>query len=436
MNNLTQSSATPRILLSEKGPRGWRSVTTIAGLFVLSLFLLLVTASCGGGGGGTVVPAVVPAPGAPTSFAIAPTASGVLSETLTWSPPATGGTPSNYNVYRSSSVGATFNPANLIITIPAVAGKTSYTFVDDAGLTRNVLTYWVVSAQNAGGETPTGEQSATPTGSTGGTTTSFGNNLSGGLIFADDIGLTGSAIPPTTVWSSSVASAVASSAYTGLRPLSGEVIPVTDLPYLDPTTVYVLNSINYYPQQSSSTWQAEWRLGKASPQYVVAKWGDNLVSQSLSSTSSIRIEMGLTETVITPLTAHTMVSLYGTKVNEIQGTDGTTYLNYISPVFAANAHLTIQKVGQPTPLVDQTLWLGDGPGFLAPEINVSGNFTYGFIWNLKSVAVPYSKTGTWRITFSLDPTSPKGTPNNTYIDAATNGVWDSPIQVHIDVNVQ
>jgi hypothetical protein len=141
--------------------------------------------------------------------------------------------------------------------------------------------------------------------------------------------------------------------------------------------------------------------------------------------------------------SYTMKSLYGARENEIQGTDGTTYDNLTAFVFAANAHLKVEKLdagGIPIvpALYDQTLWMGDGPGFLAGEVNVSGNYTYGFVWNLKNQVMPVGvpKTGTWRLTFSLDPTSPKSTSNNTFIDTATNGVFDSTTQVHIDIVVQ
>jgi len=410
--------------------RGWRRLFSLAGMIALFALVAFAMTGCGGGGGSTATTAVVP--GAPTSFAIAPTQSGVMSETLTWSPPSSGGTPTSYEVYRSTVAGTAFNPANNIISIAAVPGQTKYTFVDNTGLSPS-MTYWAVSAKNAGGETPTGELSDRPTGDT----VSLGNNFSAALIFADDIGIAGSAIPATSVWTTNAASAVAE-VNTGLRPLSTDPLPstVTTLPYLDPTTVYPLDGVNYYPQKTSSTWQGQWELGAGKQQHVTAKWGDNLVSQSLTSTSVIRIEMGLSEALSSPMTSYTMKSLYGTKLNEVQGTDGTTYANSTAAVFASNAHLTIQKVGEATPLVNQTLWAGDGPGFLAGEVNVSGNFTYGFVWNLKNVTVPYSKTGTWRITFSLDPTSPKGTANNTIIDAATNGVLDSPSSVHIDVNIQ
>jgi hypothetical protein len=155
--------------------------------------------------------------------------------------------------------------------------------------------------------------------------------------------------------------------------------------------------------------------------------------------------MVLSKALTTAMTSYTMKSLYGTRRNEIYGTDGTTYDNVTAFVFAANAHLKIQKldtIGNPVgnPLYDQTLWSGDGPGFLAGEVNVAGNFTYGFVWALNQQVLPPdipSKTGTWRITFSLDAQNPVNQANNnTSIVAAANGVLVSPTEVYIDIVVQ
>lgn len=235
---------------------------------------------------------------------------------------------------------------------------------------------------------------------------------------------------------------------TGLRPLSTEILPVVVLPYFDPASAFLLNNVTYYRQQTASTWQGQWVNGAGTPQDVTASWGDNLVSQSLTVNSVIRIEMVLSEALTTPMTSYTMQSLYGTQENEVQGTDGTTYDNYTAFVFATNAHLAIQKLdasGNPdgNPLYDQTLWEGDGPGYLAGEVSVSGNFTYGFVWNVKNVTdtdlnnagITTGKAGTWRIIFSLDGTSPVGTSNNTHITSATNGVLDSETKVHIDIHL-
>ena len=149
------------------------------------------------------------------------------------------------------------------------------------------------------------------------------------------------------------------------------------------------------------------------------------------------------------MTSYNMVSLYGSEYNEIYGTDKTEYNNTIAHVFATNAHLTIQKVAptQEAPLYDQTLLSGcGGPGCFASEINVAGNHTYGFVWDLVNDNPGYDKIGTWRITFSLDGTSiPTGTSNHTFIDAVaptvaesqggTLPVWVSPSEVYIDINI-
>jgi hypothetical protein len=282
-------------------------------------------------------------PVAPASFAIAATVSGLMSETLTWSPPASGENVASYEVYRSTTAPA-FDPANLVISIPAVSGQASYTFVDDAGLT-HALTYWTVSAKNIGGQTAySPEASATPTGDSVG----YGNNFSAGLIFADNIGIGGLGI--TGTWTNNLTTPIDYN--TGLRPtleqvtaLAGFSVPVTVLPYLDSTTIYTKSSIDYYPQKTASTWQGEWVKGASTLQNVNAAWGDNLVSQSLTANSKVRIEMVLSEgSLITPLTSYPMVSLYGAQVNEVQGTTGPPTTTTSAFVFASNARMKIEKL--------------------------------------------------------------------------------------------
>jgi len=267
-------------------------------------------------------------------------------------------------------------------------------------------------------------------------------------VIDNDIGITGLALDPAKAWTADLTQIDLN---TGLLPVAGEVTAlaartpaVTVLPYLDPTTTFPLDGVTYYRQQTASTWQGQWVAGASENQHVNATWGDNLVSQNLTVNSVIRIEMVLSKTLTAPMTSYTMKSLYGAQENEIQGTDGTTYYNSTAFVFASNAHLKIQKLdaaGNPdgSPLYDQTLWMGDGPGYFAAEVNVAGNFTYGFVWNLKNQVMPgdvtTGKAETHRITFSLGGTSPKGASNNTLVDTVSNVTRVSDTEVYIDINV-
>src|SRR5690606_28114664 len=106
--------------------------------------------------------------------------------------------------------------------------------------------YYVVTAVDAGVEgLPSAEVSATPKGSPGGGGSAvYGNNLSVPLLFADGIGVTGLVITGTDHTDPN----------TGLRPT---VTDVTDpFPYLNPADIVTLNGVDYYEQQTSSTWQA------------------------------------------------------------------------------------------------------------------------------------------------------------------------------------
>ena len=420
-----------------------RLIATAAGV-TAAVLLAFGLSACGGGGGGTTTSTATPTalalPGVPTNFTVSGTNGQTLSATLNWVAPTSGAAPTSYEIYRSTTAGTAYSTTNHLISIPVVAGQASYSFLDNAGLS-GVDTYWVVSAKNSAGETPTAEVTYKPIGSPTGGDSSFGNNASVPIIFADGIGLAETPIVGT--WTSDLTS-VDFDYNSGLRPLTG-ILPstVAALPYLSGTDTYVLDGVTYYKQGTSSTWQAQWANGAGTKQHVVATWGDNLSSQKLTSTSTIRVEIGLTETlpVGTTMVGYNMKSLYGTNLDEVQGTDGTTYDSTTAAVFAANAHLRIDKLDGSGNVVytayDSGLWGGDGPGNVAGEITVSGGFTYGYVLQMKNLTLPTGVTadGTWRITFSLDTSSPAGTQNNTVIDSVTNGVQDSPNQVHIDINV-
>ncbi len=381
-------------------------------------------------------------PGVPMNFTVVENKGGQdLSATLTWNVPTTGSAPTSYEIYRGTTPGSVFDPDYHLISIPVVEGDTSYVYIDNAGLVQDVNTSYVVAAKNANGETPTSEESIL---FTTGEVEAYGNNFAAAMIFADDYGITGELIPDGSVWTKDNLAAIVYE--TGLRPSINQTL--ASFPYYDPDTVF--NEI-YYKQQTVSTWQGEWKTGEGADQNVTATFGDNLISQTLTSESKIRIEVVLTKDLNASqeanMTSYNMVSLYGGKFNEIYGTDRTEYNNTKAFVFATNAHLKIQKVGEANPLYDQPLLSGcGGMGCFASEVNVAGNHTYGFVWDLANDNPGYDKKGTWRITFSLDGTSvPTGTSNHTFIDdvapteaeseGGTLPVRVSDTEVYIDITI-
>ena len=375
------------------------------------------------------------APAAPTAFTVT---GGENVATLQWTPPAisaTAGQPESYEIYRStieSPATALVDPANFVTTIADTGQTTPYSYTD-IGLPGATTYYYVVAAKNSDGKTPSTVESDQVTGPPRPAT--YGNNFSAALIFADDIGITN--LPITGTWTLDPTQIDYN---TGLRPLSTEAIAV--LPSLTvPSKIDPL----YYEQKSINTWQGEWAKGKAAPQDVTAKWGDNLSSASLSASAKIRIEMVLTKDVTaTPMTAYTMKLLSGSGTSELQGTNGVTYNPTTAFVMATNARLQIQKLddaGVPTGamFVDQALFdpaFPDGLNKLSGEIPVSGNFTYGFVWD---PATTGSIAGKYRVTFKLDPTSLFGVgnpANNTFMKTAINGVRVSDTEAYIDINVK
>ena len=420
----------------------------ISGLAMIGVASLMALGLSGCPSSSSNTASTVAAPGTPTSFTVT---GGENVATLQWSPPAvsaTAGLPTSYEVYRStaSAPAATIaSSANFVTTIPVVAGQTIYSFTN-LGLPGATTYYFVVTAKNAGGETPSAVASDQVTGPP--TPATYGNNFSAALIFADDIGITNLALDPAKSWT--ITDNTVIDYNTGLRPLAAEVtamlaltVPQTTLPYLPAPSAI---NPSYYEQKSINTWQGEWAKGAAAPQDVNAKWGDNMVSASLSSSAKIRIEMVLTKDVTaTPMTSYPMLLLSGSGINELQGTTGVANTATTTAfVFATNAHLTIHKLdaggNKILPAVDdQALFdpaVPDGLNKLSGEIPISGNFTYGYVWNPSTTG---STAGNYRVTFLLDSTSQFGigTPaNNTFMKTATNGVRVSDTEVYIDINVK
>ncbi|WP_298834936.1 fibronectin type III domain-containing protein [uncultured Piscinibacter sp.] len=356
----------------------------------------------------------VPVPGAPQSLAAVLTPETTKSVTLQWSPPLPPTDPADvlsYNLYRSTTPGIDVSTADKFegVVSPHIdvvpAGQVTY--------------YYVVTAVTAGGEGPvSAEVSATPrgspgTGGGGGGDTGFGNNLSTPLVFADGIGLLGGVITGTDH----------TDLATGLRPTATDV---TDpFPYFNVADIHTVGGVDYYQQQTSSTWQASWLNGKAATQNVEVDWGDNLTSAALSPNQVIRVETVLrqypggtswpaTETML----AYPMTFLYGQGINEMQGTVGTTVDATERRVYTVTARLKIQKLvnGVPTDhacgfngSIAEGLAVPDGsqvPKY-SSEINVGGSLTYGFNWRLNQCTAG-DKAGTYRITFSLDDTATVG----------------------------
>ena len=436
-------------------PSRWQQFVSGLTTFAVASLTALSFSGCGGSSSSsdatptpTVPPPVtVAAPAAPTALTVT---GGENVATLQWSPPAaspTAGLPDTYEIYGSTTLTTATalvgTPA--IASIPAVTGQTTYTYTALGLVGGNATHYFVVTAKNAGGETPSSVASDSVTGPPKPAT--YGNNFSAALIFADDIGITNLALDTAKSWTTSDVTLIDYN--TGLRPLAAEVTamlalatPQTTLPYLP-----VASKIDplYYEQKSINSWQGQWAKGKATPQDVTAKWGDNLISASLSAGSKIRIEMVLTKDVTaTPMTAYPMKLLSGSGTSELQGTTGVATPVTTAFVFATNARLMMQKLddaGVPTGamVVDQALFdsaFPDGLNKLSGEIPVSGNFTYGFVWD---PATTGSSAGKYRVTFKLDPTSAFGTggpTNNTFMKTATNGVRVSDTEVYIDINVK
>jgi len=247
-----------------------------------------------------------------------------------------------------------------------------------------------------------------------GEATTLGNNLSLPVIFAEGIGMTG--LPTATD--------------PGLRPAAAEGITVDQLPfwYSGNVSDYQLNGIDYFMQQGTNTWQAEWvDEGAGGMQQVEVAWGDNITSTSFNSHQNIHIELVLSDKSGRTLKGFNMTSLYGTNESEMQGTDGTMG-DFTPTVYAVTPRLIIQKLNDQTMQVVETVFDGaihegfggDGPGAFSAEVSVSGRLGYGYNLLLQNVTLTdptIHKYGWWRITFTVDGQgNVGGQPVNRHID--------------------
>lgn len=225
----------------------------------------------------------------------------------------------------------------------------------------------------------------------------FGNNLSVPVVFAEGIGLFGNYFE------------IAS----GLR---------SDEESL--TVPFSLDDETYYLQQSENTWCADYRGGQSGQKEEVRlDWADNLVRQTWSTNSIIRVEnVMFLDLPIPTMQGYDMYFLGGEGKDEIWGTKGNKADSDIATVFSATARLKIEKLtgedqdgdpGEPVaglaPLFDSAIYEGFGlDGKLedkySAEINVGGKAIYGYNWDLaKYDGLPSDqKEGWYRLTFSID----------------------------------
>jgi hypothetical protein len=360
------------------------------------------------------------------------------SVTIQWydSPGATG-----YNIYRGTEPGvATYY--HDITRATKIANVTAPYL--DTDVVAGTTYYYVVTAYVPLVEgLPSTEVSALIQGSGsgggggGGGDTGFGNNLSFPLVYADGYGITGAKITGAWPGIGPFTPPPAFDYNTGLRPLSTETIPT--FPYFDNSTAVTINQVTYFPQATASTWQAQWQSNTDNAVLdVVVDWGDALVSKTYTVNSIVRIETVLYQDASTGFTdnmvAYKMTLLSGSQDTELQGTDNTTYIIAKRNVFAVNAHLTIEKLALDNTTVEALVYdksvygsfgtaeegggsgggggsTGGGSGAYAGELNVGGSVVYGYNFALNKITLPtgISKTGTYRLTFQLDPEATIGT---------------------------
>lgn len=353
-----------------------------------------------------------PTPQTPTSPAITLAEQSSRSSLVSWAAPS-GGAPDSYNIYWDTLPGVTVG-TNPILDVDSP-------FLH-SGLDGQTTHYYVVTAVFDGTESAaSAELSGVPRGEGVG---GFGNNLSFPLVFANAFGLEGMPIAGTDPPHLDPG--------TGLRPTPLDT--VTPFPFWDSVSEVELNGTTYFPQQTESTWQAEWVDGSMQLQQVVADWNDDLTSASYGPDSVILVETELyQDDLANPLEAFESTLLSGQGSTEVRGTDQSVFQSSVRNVFALNGRLTIDKLDGPGGAIDPSVAGFDGaiyenfgaadPGAFRAVVDDDGKLVYRYLWFLDQWDLTdQQKLGWWRITFSLDPqstfdTPPVMVPNNVMIVA-------------------
>lgn len=357
------------------------------------------------------------AAGTATITATVQTVSGSATVTVTGSGGGGGGGGTTYTV---TIAGISSSPLEIGGTVQLTA-----TVTDATGQVVNVTVSWTTSDANiatvdaTGLVTAIGPGTATITATAGtgtasvsvrvvGESTETGNNMSWPVVFADGIGLLGSAVATDP----------------GVRPLFAEGITVDVLPFF--WSGNVADCDVYYCQGGPNTWRAEYIDGAGQPAYdASAYWGDNLSSQKLSATKPIRVEVALSATGVGTLKGFNMpYVLYPSSKDEIQGTDGTT-TDLVPLIYTVGPTLTVEKLSGPGGSVTATVSSGE----MTAEMNVGGRIVYGGQLKLDAYGA-----GTYRLRYTL------ASGANVRITAVGNTTGNatvvSPSETAIEITVQ
>lgn len=176
-----------------------------------------------------------------------------------------------------------------------------------------------------------------------------------------------------------------------------------DYPGLTASEIAALASTGpWYPQKTDGNyWQADYAsLGSNVVSFV--DWGDNIESMNPVLNRPFRLEVVLFAAV-SSMTAYNMALLeYPSSLNELQGTNTTTYLSNWATVATNSAKLVIQKFPSDAPvgLIWNVNGYWEGLGTpnnisFAMELNIAGKLIYG----ASEGGWKPSELGNYRITF-------------------------------------
>lgn len=177
----------------------------------------------------------------------------------------------------------------------------------------------------------------------------------------------------------------------------------------------------YLQQDPDNEWRAQSNSPGGSVNVDLIDWSDSLEARPWTTNSIVRVETVLYINS-DPMTAYEMRHISGLGMDEMWGTNGATYSESLPTVYASDAQITVQYLGDVIPEVltwDSGIrtWIpviADAVVMNEPysaEVNIQGKVINGCSWNVRTDRYGTGE-GYYRITMSFEST-------NTIFDAET-----------------
>jgi len=169
----------------------------------------------------------------------------------------------------------------------------------------------------------------------------------------------------------------------------------------------------YLQQDPANEWRAQSAQGNGQVHVNWIDWGDSLEARPWTTNSIVRVETVLYVNVNSdPMIGYEMRHISGLGMDEMWGTNGVTYNESLPTVYASDAQITVQYLGDEIPEVLEwnpltNTWSPYEPYAVvmnepySAEVNIKGKVINGCSWNVRTDGYDPGE-GYYRITMSFD----------------------------------